>query len=151
MAARVPALDGGRKGRCGGGPSPDAGGWTDDTVTEDLDVSYRAQLRGWRFVYRDDYPVLSELPESLTAFKSQQRRWTKGGIQVARKLLRRVLVSRLPARVKREAVSHLATGLVHPLLVLFAALLVRRWRTTINIHRALFLRAPSRAATTGIL
>jgi cellulose synthase/poly-beta-1,6-N-acetylglucosamine synthase-like glycosyltransferase len=102
----------------------DAGGWTDDTVTEDLDVSYRAQLRGWRFVYRDDYPVLSELPESLTAFKSQQRRWTKGGIQVARKLLRRVLVSRVPARVKREAVSHLATGLVHPLLVLFAALLV---------------------------
>jgi cellulose synthase/poly-beta-1,6-N-acetylglucosamine synthase-like glycosyltransferase len=102
----------------------DAGGWADDTVTEDLDVSYRAQLRGWRFVYRDDYPVFSELPESLTAFKSQQRRWTKGGIQVARKLLRAVLVSRLPARVKREAVSHLTTGLVHPLLVLFAALLV---------------------------
>ena len=101
-----------------------AGGWTDDTVTEDLDVSYRAQLRGWRFVYRDDYPVLSELPESLTAFKSQQRRWTKGGIQVARKLWRRILASRVPARVKREAVSHLATGLVHPLLVLFAALLV---------------------------
>ncbi|HUL54829.1 MAG TPA: glycosyltransferase [Opitutaceae bacterium] len=101
-----------------------AGGWADDTVTEDLDVSYRAQLRGWRFVYRDDYPVLSELPESLTAFKSQQRRWTKGGIQVARKLWRRILASRLPARVKREAVSHLATGLVHPLLVLFAVLLV---------------------------
>jgi cellulose synthase/poly-beta-1,6-N-acetylglucosamine synthase-like glycosyltransferase len=103
-----------------------AGGWTDDTVTEDLDVSYRAQLRGWRFVYRDDYPVLSELPESLTAFKSQQWRWTKGGIQVARKLWRRILASRVPARVKREAVSHLATGLVHPLLVLFAALLVDR-------------------------
>jgi len=102
----------------------DAGGWADDTVTEDLDVSYRAQIRGWRFVYRDDYPVYSELPESLSAFKSQQRRWTKGGIQVARKLLRTVLASRLPARVKREAVSHLTTGLVHPLLVLFAALLV---------------------------
>jgi cellulose synthase/poly-beta-1,6-N-acetylglucosamine synthase-like glycosyltransferase len=102
----------------------DAGGWADDTVTEDLDVSYRAQIRGWRFIYRDDYPVDSELPESLSAFKSQQRRWTKGGIQVARKLLRTVVASRLPARIKREAVSHLATGLVHPLLVLFAALLV---------------------------
>ncbi len=102
----------------------DAGGWADDTVTEDLDISYRAQLRGWRLVYRDDYPVLSELPESLVAFKSQQHRWTKGGIQVARKLLRTVLASRVPARIKREAVSHLTTGLVHPLLVLFAALLV---------------------------
>jgi hypothetical protein len=102
----------------------DAGGWSDDTVTEDLDVSYRAQLRGWRLVYRDDYPVPSELPESLTAFKSQQRRWTKGGVQVARKLIHRVLASSVPARVKREAVSHLLTGLVHPLLILFVALLV---------------------------
>ncbi|HZL44707.1 MAG TPA: glycosyltransferase family 2 protein [Opitutaceae bacterium] len=102
----------------------DAGGWTDDTVTEDLDISYRVQLRGWRLVYRDDYPVPSELPESLTAFKSQQRRWTKGGVQVARKLIRRVLASRASARVKREAVSHLITGLVHPLLMLFVALLV---------------------------
>ena len=102
----------------------DAGGWTDDTVTEDLDISYRAQLRGWRLVYRDDYPVPSELPESLTAFKSQQRRWIKGGVQVARKLILRVLASRVPARVKREAVSHLITGLVHPLLILFVALLV---------------------------
>ena len=102
----------------------DSGGWTDDTVTEDLDISYRAQLRGWRLVYRDDYPVPSELPESLTAFKSQQRRWTKGGVQVARKLIRRVLASRASARVKREAVSHLITGLVHPLLMLFVALLV---------------------------
>ena len=102
----------------------DAGGWADDTVTEDLDISYRAQLRGWRLVYRDDYPVPSELPESLIAFKSQQRRWTKGGVQVARKLIRRVLASRVPARVKREAVNHLVTGLVHPLLILFVALLV---------------------------
>jgi Glycosyl transferase family group 2 len=102
----------------------DSGGWTDDTVTEDLDISYRAQLRGWRLVYRDDYPVPSELPESLTAFKSQQRRWTKGGIQVARKTIRRVLASRMPARVKREAVSHLITGFVHPFLILFVALLI---------------------------
>jgi cellulose synthase/poly-beta-1,6-N-acetylglucosamine synthase-like glycosyltransferase len=101
-----------------------AGGWTSDTVTEDLDVSYRAQLLGWRFVYLDRYAVPSELPESLTAFKSQQRRWTKGGIQVARKLLRTVLASDAPARVKREAFSHLTIGFVHPLLVAFSLLFV---------------------------
>jgi len=102
----------------------DAGGWTDDTVTEDLDISYRAQLKGWRFVYRDDYPVPSELPQSLAAFKVQQSRWTKGGVQVARKLLGRVIASEAPARVKSEAVTHLITGFVHPLLLLFAVLLV---------------------------
>ncbi|MGA3006623.1 MAG: glycosyltransferase family 2 protein [Opitutaceae bacterium] len=102
----------------------DAGGWCADTVTEDLDASYRAQLRGWTFVYLDRYTVPSELPENLTAFKSQQRRWTKGGIQVARKLLRTVLASDHPARVKREAFNHLLTGLVHPLLVMFSILFV---------------------------
>jgi cellulose synthase/poly-beta-1,6-N-acetylglucosamine synthase-like glycosyltransferase len=102
----------------------DAGGWSDDTVTEDLDLSYRAQLRGWRFVYRGDYTVPSELPENITAFKSQQRRWTKGGIQVARKQLGLVLSSDQPARVKREASWHLLVGCVHPLLVAFSLLLV---------------------------
>jgi cellulose synthase/poly-beta-1,6-N-acetylglucosamine synthase-like glycosyltransferase len=101
-----------------------AGGWCADTVTEDLDASYRAQLCGWKFVYLDRYTVPSELPENLTAFKSQQRRWTKGGMQVARKLLRTVLTSGHPARVKREAFNHLLTGLVHPLLVMFSILFV---------------------------
>lgn len=101
-----------------------AGGWTSDTVTEDLDASYRAQLRGWRFVYLDRYTVPSELPENLTAFKSQQRRWTKGGIQVARKLLGTVLASDVPGRIKREAFSHLTIGFVHPLLVAFSLLFV---------------------------
>ena len=101
-----------------------AGGWTSDTVTEDLDASYRAQLRGWRFIYLDRYTVPSELPENLTAFKSQQRRWTKGGIQVARKLLGTVLASHVPSRVKREAFVHLTLGLVHPLLVAFSLLFV---------------------------
>jgi hypothetical protein len=100
----------------------DAGGWTSDTVTEDLDASYRAQLRGWRLVYLDRYVVPSELPENLIAFKSQQRRWTKGGIQVARKLLGQVLASKLPGRVKREAWWHLTIGVVHPLLVSFSLL-----------------------------
>jgi cellulose synthase/poly-beta-1,6-N-acetylglucosamine synthase-like glycosyltransferase len=102
----------------------DAGGWTPDTVTEDLDVSYRAQLKGWRFVYLPDYTVASELPENLTAFKSQQRRWTKGGIQVMRKQLGTILRSGVPARIKREAASHLLVGFIHPLLVLFSVIFV---------------------------
>jgi cellulose synthase/poly-beta-1,6-N-acetylglucosamine synthase-like glycosyltransferase len=103
----------------------EAGGWSADTVTEDLDASYRAQLRGWRFVYRGDYAVPSELPENVTAFKSQQRRWTKGGIQVMRKQLAAILRHpRVSGRVKREAAWHLLVGFIHPLLVAFAALLV---------------------------
>ena len=102
----------------------EAGGWRSDTVTEDLDASYRAQLRGWKFIYLERYAVPSELPENLTAFKSQQRRWTKGGMQVARKLLRTVLASDQPARVKREAFCHLSIGFVHPLLVIFSILFV---------------------------
>lgn len=98
----------------------EAGGWTDDTVTEDLDVSYRAQLRGWKFIYRADYAVPSELPESMTAFKSQQRRWTKGGMQVMRKQISTIAHSSAPSRCKQEAILHLLVGFVHPLLVLFA-------------------------------
>ncbi len=101
-----------------------AGGWTSDTVTEDLDVSYRAQLLGWRFVYRGDYAVPSELPENISAFKSQQRRWTKGGVQVMRKQLGTILRSGVPARIKREATWHLSVGFIHPLLVAFAVMLV---------------------------
>ena len=101
-----------------------AGGWTPDTVTEDLDVSYRAQLAGWRFEYRGDYAVPSELPENIGAFKSQQRRWTKGGIQVMRKQLGTILRSSVPSRIKREASWHLLVGFIHPLLISFALLLV---------------------------
>ena len=102
----------------------DAGSWSADTVTEDLDASYRAQRRGWKFIYLSEYTVWSQLPEKLTAFKSQQYRWTKGGIQVARKQLGEIFASDLPARVKREAFFHLTTGFVHPLLVTFAILFV---------------------------
>lgn len=102
----------------------EAGGWTPDTVTEDLDVSYRAQLKGWRFVYLPHYAVMSELPQNLTAFKSQQRRWTKGGMQVMRKQLGTILRSDVPARIKREAASHLLVGFIHPLLVMFSFIFV---------------------------
>ena len=89
----------------------DAGGWQADTVTEDLDLSYRAQLKGWQFVYVDDIEVPSELPESLAAFRTQQQRWSKGSIQTARKIVPRVLKSSLPVAVKFEALAHLLANL----------------------------------------
>lgn len=84
-----------------------AGGWQSDTVTEDLDLSYRAQLRGWRFVYLCHYSVPSELPVTLAAFRGQQQRWAKGSVQTARKILPLVLGERLPPEVKGEAMVHL--------------------------------------------
>ncbi len=89
----------------------DAGGWRADTVTEDLDLSYRAQLAGWRFVYLDSYEVPSELPVTLAAFRGQQQRWAKGSVQTARKILPRLLSRDLPLAVKCEALSHLLANI----------------------------------------
>lgn len=89
-----------------------AGGWHPDTVTEDLDLSYRAQLAGWRFVYVDDLRVPSELPITISAFRSQQQRWAQGSIQTARKLLPRLLrTPGLPPGIKFEAAAHLLANL----------------------------------------
>ncbi len=81
--------------------------WEGDTLTEDLDISYRAQLAGWKFVYLNDVACPAELPADFAAFKSQQHRWSMGTAQVARKLLGRVLASPSPLRVKIEAFFHL--------------------------------------------
>ena len=93
----------------------DAGGWQADTLTEDLDLSYRAQLRGWRFIFLPRVGCPAQLPPDINAFKSQQHRWTKGSIQTALKLLPAVLKHPVPLPVKVEAFFHL-TG---PLLCLF--------------------------------
>jgi cellulose synthase/poly-beta-1,6-N-acetylglucosamine synthase-like glycosyltransferase len=84
-----------------------AGGWQSDTVTEDLDLSYRAQLNGWRFVYLHNHVVPSELPVTLASFRSQQQRWAKGSIQTAKKILPNLLMAPLPVSVKAEAIAHL--------------------------------------------
>jgi cellulose synthase/poly-beta-1,6-N-acetylglucosamine synthase-like glycosyltransferase len=84
-----------------------SGGWQSDTVTEDLDLSYRAQLAGWRFVYLDSVVVPSELPVTLSDFRGQQQRWAKGSIQTARKILPMIIKSPLSVPVKIEAVAHL--------------------------------------------
>jgi cellulose synthase/poly-beta-1,6-N-acetylglucosamine synthase-like glycosyltransferase len=101
----------------------DAGGWQHDTLTEDLDLSYRAQLRGWRFVYMPDIVAPAELPVEMNAFKTQQQRWAKGSVQVCRKLLPRILASKLPWREKVEATFHLTANFAYPLMVLLAALM----------------------------
>ncbi len=95
----------------------DAGGWTHDTLTEDLDLSYRAQLRGWRIVYRPEIVCPAELPVVISGFKSQQRRWAKGSIQTAVKLLPRVWAAPLPRWIKYQAFVHLTYYMIHPLML----------------------------------
>jgi len=96
----------------------DAGGWHADTLTEDLDLSYRAQLRGWRFVYRDDVSVPSELPVEVAAYRVQQQRWAQGGVETARKLLPVILRSDTPRFIKTAAAWHLLIHFSYVLLLL---------------------------------
>lgn len=101
----------------------DAGGWQHDTLTEDLDLSYRSQVKGWQFVFLNDVVSPAEVPVEMNAFKSQQHRWAKGSIQTARKLLPMILKSDLPFAVKREAFFHLTNNMAYLLMVLLSALM----------------------------
>jgi cellulose synthase/poly-beta-1,6-N-acetylglucosamine synthase-like glycosyltransferase len=101
----------------------DAGGWQHDTLTEDLDLSYRAQLRGWEFLFLPDLCSPAELPPEMEAFKAQQYRWAKGGAQTCRKLLPRILGSRLPLKIKVEAFFHLTSCTVYLYMVVLTLLL----------------------------
>ncbi|HLA41549.1 MAG TPA: glycosyltransferase family 2 protein, partial [Candidatus Glassbacteria bacterium] len=101
-----------------------SGGWQHDTLTEDTDLSYRAQLQGWKFVYLQDVECFSELPVEMNAFRSQQARWAKGLIQTGRKLLPTLWRARLPWRIKMEAFFHLTANISYPLMSVMAALLL---------------------------
>ncbi|HEY5619495.1 MAG TPA: cellulose synthase family protein [Vicinamibacterales bacterium] len=101
----------------------DAGGWQHDTLTEDLDLSYRAQLRGWRFVFLHDLVSPAEVPVEMNAFKSQQHRWAKGSIQTCRKVLPAVLRSNLPLGVKAEAFFHLTANFNYLLMCVLSVLM----------------------------
>jgi cellulose synthase/poly-beta-1,6-N-acetylglucosamine synthase-like glycosyltransferase len=102
----------------------EAGGWEHDTLTEDTDLSYRAQLKGWKFLYLQDVECAAELPVEMTAFKTQQARWAKGLIQVSKKILPRVLKSDAPRAVKIEAFYHLTANLSYPLMIVLSVLLM---------------------------
>jgi cellulose synthase/poly-beta-1,6-N-acetylglucosamine synthase-like glycosyltransferase len=102
----------------------EAGGWEHDTITEDSDLSYRAQLKGWQFVYVPSVVCPSELPADTYGFQVQQSRWAKGLTQVARKLLKRILQSDQPWRVKAEAFFHLTPNISYPLMIIVSALML---------------------------
>ncbi|MFZ0485252.1 MAG: glycosyltransferase [Desulfobacterales bacterium] len=109
----------------------DAGGWQADTLTEDLDLSYRAQMKGWRLVFVPQVECPAELPVTITAFKSQQYRWAKGSIQTAKKNLGKLFKSNAPLFLKIQAFLHLTHYLVHPMMILVVLtsipMLYTRW------------------------
>lgn len=118
-----------------------AGGWQQDTLTEDLDLSYRAQLAGWRFVYRDDLACPAQLPTEANGFLNQQQRWARGSIQCGRKLIGQVLSAPIPLRCRIEACFHLYGNLAFPLLLLLilSALPLQALRYHENLHTPAFL------------
>jgi cellulose synthase/poly-beta-1,6-N-acetylglucosamine synthase-like glycosyltransferase len=102
----------------------DAGGWEHDTLTEDTDLSYRSQLKGWKFKYLQDVECPAELPIEMTAFKTQQARWAKGLIQCSKKDLPKVLGADVSRREKIEAWYHLTANISYPLMIVLSTLLM---------------------------
>jgi cellulose synthase/poly-beta-1,6-N-acetylglucosamine synthase-like glycosyltransferase len=125
-----------------------AGGWQHDTLTEDLDLSYRAQLAGWKFIFLSDVVTPAELPVDMNGFKSQQHRWTKGSIQTCKKLLPLIWRSKLPMPIKLEATGHLMSNFAYLLLACLVVLLhpstggpQSGWVRTLLIDVPIFLTA----------
>jgi len=116
----------------------EAGGWQHDTLTEDTDLSYRAQMVGWKFKYLQDVECPAELPIEMTAFKTQQARWAKGLIQTGKKILPRVLTSDVGWHTKLEAWYHLTANISYPLMIILSVLLmpamiIRSWQGYIQM------------------
>ncbi len=133
----------------------EAGGWQHDTLTEDTDLSYRAQLKGWTFKYLQDVECPAELPIEMTAFKTQQARWAKGLIQTGKKILPRVLRSDAPFHTKLEAWYHLTANVSYPLMIILSTLLmpamiIRSWQGPVQmllIDLPLFLASTASVST----
>jgi cellulose synthase/poly-beta-1,6-N-acetylglucosamine synthase-like glycosyltransferase len=122
----------------------DAGGWQHDTLTEDSDLSYRAQLKGWKFVYLPGLDCPSELPVEIHGFQVQQFRWAKGLTQCARKLLPGLLRSNIPFRTKVEAFMHLTPNISYPMMMVISALMlpVMIVRFYMGVWEMMFLDLP---------
>ena len=125
-----------------------SGGWQHDTLCEDLDLSYRAQLAGWRFIFLPDVVTPAELPVDMNGFKSQQHRWTKGSVQTCKKLLPTIWRSQLPFFIKLEATGHLMSNFAYLLLACLCVLLHPSvggpqggWLRTLLIDLPIFLAA----------
>lgn len=101
----------------------EAGGWEHDTLTEDMDLSYRAQLKGWKFIFLNDVVTPAELPVDMNGFKAQQHRWTKGSIQVCQKILLDIWKAKVPLVCKLEATAHLTSNYAYLLLIVLCFLL----------------------------
>ena len=129
----------------------EAGGWKADTLTEDVDLSYRAQLARWKFVYLKDVVSPAEVPVDINGFKTQQHRWSKGAIQTGRKLLPRIFRSSFPLRVKIESFFHLTNNFSYPLVIalsvlVFPAMIIRHrlgWTRLILLDFPLFFISTS--------
>jgi cellulose synthase/poly-beta-1,6-N-acetylglucosamine synthase-like glycosyltransferase len=132
-----------------------AGGWEHDTLTEDTDLSYRAQMKGWNFLYLPHIVCPAELPVEMNSFKTQQSRWAKGLVQTAIKLLPRILSSDLPLKIKIEAFFHLTANISYPLMIalsllLLPAMIVRfnqGWFQMLYIDLPLWLAATASVST----
>jgi cellulose synthase/poly-beta-1,6-N-acetylglucosamine synthase-like glycosyltransferase len=110
-----------------------SGGWQHDTLTEDTDLSFRAQLMGWRFVYLLDEEAPAEIPVEINAFKAQQRRWAKGVLQVWFKLYRRIWYAPLPLRVKLEIFLRLTGNISYPLMIVTSLMQFPLFFSTISV------------------
>ncbi|MFT5634101.1 MAG: cellulose synthase/poly-beta-1,6-N-acetylglucosamine synthase-like glycosyltransferase [Rubritalea sp.] len=111
----------------------DAGGWEHDTLTEDMDLSYRAQLKGWNFVFLKDVESPAELPVDMDGFKSQQHRWTKGSIQCCKKCLKNIWKSDAPLKAKMEATAHLTSNFAYLALIVLCFLIYPKQLTNIPL------------------
>jgi hypothetical protein len=130
-----------------------SGGWQHDTLTEDLDLSYRAQLAGWRFVYRENIVTPAELPEDVSAFRAQQFRWAKGTLQTSRKLMKRLMTAPLTLSQRIEAFFHLTPHFAYPLMVILSLLLLPALvlMPATNPRTMLLIDLPLCLGTTGSL
>lgn len=118
----------------------ESGGWQSDTLTEDMDLSYRAQLKGWKFIFVPDVVTPAELPVDVNAFKTQQGRWAKGTIEVAKKLIGVILKSKTPFKVKAEAIFHLTSNFWHLYLAIISMVLLPAILVRLNTnHRDIFM------------
>ncbi len=118
-----------------------AGGWQHDTLTEDLDLSFRSQLAKWNFLFLPDSVSPAELPVDMNGFKSQQHRWVKGGMQTSRKLLWKVLTAKIPLYVKIEALVHLTGNACYLMMLIMSLMMapVTYYRVKMNLQASVWL------------